>query len=118
MFPQTSIRSKLPAGDSEVTVLVDVAGALPSQLQGDGGEVAGRRLHHQTAHRAAPGVEDVVKALLQELLSLRHAAGHHWIQVLVGGVGRGRGEGLAIKDQSGVHTCNEDAWQRAPFTLH
>ena len=40
----------LPAGDSEVTVLVDVAGALPSQLQGDGGEVAGRRLHHQTAH--------------------------------------------------------------------
>ena len=59
---------RLPAGDSEVAVLVDVAGALAPQLQGDGGEVAGRRLHHQTAHRAAAGVEDVVEALLQQLL--------------------------------------------------
>jgi len=75
----------LPAGNSEVTVLVDVAGALASQLQGDGGEVARRRLHHQAAHRAAPGVEDVVEALLQELLGLCHAAGDHGIEVLAGG---------------------------------
>lgn len=61
---------ELPAGDSDVTVLVDVAGALPSQLQGHWGEVACCGLHHQFAHCAAACVEDVVKPESQQLLGL------------------------------------------------
>ena len=72
----------LPAGDSEVTVLVDVAGALPSQLQGDGGQVFGRSLHDDATHHGVAGVDDVVEALLQQLLGLLDAARHHRVQLL------------------------------------
>ncbi len=60
----------LPAGDSDVTALVDVAGALPSQLQGHWGEVAGCSFHHQFTHCAASCVEDVIKPEFQQLLGL------------------------------------------------
>ena len=72
----------LPAGDSDVTVLVDVAGALPSQLQGHWGEVASCSRHHQFAHCAAACVEDVVKPEPQKLLGLWHSTCHHRVQVL------------------------------------
>lgn len=72
----------LPAGDSDVTVLVDVAGALPSQLQGHWGEVASCSRHHQFAHCAAACVEDVVKPEPQKLLGLWHSTCHHRVQIL------------------------------------
>lgn len=75
-------RGVLPAGDSEVTVLVDVAGALPPQLQGHRGEVASGGLHHHFAHRAAARVEDVIEPVPQQLLGLRHSARHHRVQIL------------------------------------
>lgn len=74
--------SCLPAGHSDVAVLVDVAGALPAQLQGHRGEVACRGLHHHSAYVAAASVEDVVKAQPEQLLGLGHPTRHHWVQVL------------------------------------
>lgn len=60
----------LPAGDGDVTVLVDVTGALAPQLQGNGGEVFGCCLHHQFTHHAVPCVEHMVEPLTQQLLGL------------------------------------------------
>ncbi|TNN66437.1 hypothetical protein EYF80_023345 [Liparis tanakae] len=64
-------------GDAQVTVLVDVAGALAAQLQGDRRQVLGSCLHDEFPHHAVAGVEDMIKPLTQQLLGLRHAPGHH-----------------------------------------
>ena len=74
--------SDWPTCYGNVTVLVDVAGALPSQLQGHWGEMASCCLHHQFTHCAVSCVEDVVKSLPQQLLGLRHSTCHHWVQIL------------------------------------
>ena len=74
--------SDWPTCYSNVTVLVDVAGALPSQLQGHWGEMASCCLHHQFTHCAVSCVENVVKSLPQQLLGLWHSTCHHWIQIL------------------------------------
>ncbi len=39
-------------------------GRLPTELEGDGSEVPGSRLHHHPGHASVAGVEDVVEALL------------------------------------------------------
>ena len=71
-----------PARHADVTVLVDVAGALSPQLQGDGGQVLGCGLHDQAAHHAVARVEDVIEPLAKELLGLWYATGHHRVELL------------------------------------
>lgn len=71
-----------PAGYAYVAVLVDVAGALAAQLQGDGRQVFGSGLHDHFAHRAVAGVENVIKSLPQKLLSLWDSSGHYRIKLL------------------------------------
>ena len=78
----TVMSGVLPAGDSDVTVLVDVAGTLPPQLQGHRGQVTSRGLHHYFPHGAAARVEDVVEPEPQQLLGLWHATCHHRVQIL------------------------------------
>ncbi|KAG7217059.1 hypothetical protein INR49_027599, partial [Caranx melampygus] len=65
------------ADDADVTVLVDVAGALPAQLQSDRCQMFGCSLHDDLGHYAVAGVHDVVKALAQQLLGLWHTSIHH-----------------------------------------
>lgn len=71
-----------PAGYAYVAVLVDVAGALAAQLQGDGCQVFGGSLHDHFAHRAVAGVENVIKSLSQKLLSLWNSSRHYRIKLL------------------------------------
>lgn len=71
-----------PAGYGYVAVLVNVAGALAAQLQGDGREVFGSGLHDQLSHHAVAGVEDVIEPLTQQLLGLRHSPGHYRVELL------------------------------------
>lgn len=71
-----------PAGYGYVAVLVDVAGALAAQLQGDGREVFGSGLHDQLSHHAVAGVEDVIEPLAQQLLGLRHSPGYDRVELL------------------------------------
>ena len=61
-------------GDAEVGVGGDVDGALPAELEGDGGEVLGGSRVDDPAHRRAPRVQDVVEPLLQQLSRLRNAS--------------------------------------------
>jgi hypothetical protein len=55
-----------PCRHGEVGIGEHDGGALAAQLQGHRGEVPGRGRHHQPAHPAAAGEEDVVEALLQQ----------------------------------------------------
>lgn len=71
-----------PACYGYVAVLVDVAGALAAQLQGDGREVFGSGLHDQLSHHAVAGVEDVIEPLAQQLLGLRHSPGYDRVELL------------------------------------
>lgn len=71
-----------PAGYGYVAVLVDVAGALAAQLQGNGREVFGSGLHDQLSHHAVAGVEDVIEPLAQQLLGLRHSPGYYRVELL------------------------------------
>lgn len=71
-----------PAGYGYVAVLVDVAGALAAQLQGDGREVFGSCFHDQFSHGAVSGVENVVEPLSQQLLGLWHPTSNHWVELL------------------------------------
>ena len=61
-------------GDAEVGVGGDVDGALPAELEGDGGEVLGGGRVDDPAHRRTPRVQNVVEPLLQQLSRLRNAS--------------------------------------------
>ena len=61
-------------GDAEVGVGRHVDGALPAELEGDGGEVLGGGRVDDPPHRRAPRVQDVVEPLLQQLSRLGDAA--------------------------------------------
>lgn len=74
-----------PAGYGYVAVLVDVAGALAAQLQGDGREVFGSGLHDELSHHAVAGVKDVIKPLAQQLLGLWHSPGYYRVELLMPG---------------------------------
>lgn len=80
--PLLSPTAGWPAGNSQVAVRVDVAGALPTQLQGDRCQVLGSRCHHDFAHSRVPGVKDVIKPLCQQFCGLRHSPGDHRVQLL------------------------------------
>jgi len=54
--------------------VIDDAGALATELEGDGREVLGRRAHDDAPDVAVARVEDVVEALLEQLRRLGHAA--------------------------------------------
>lgn len=71
-----------PAGYGYVAVLVDVAGALAAQLQGDRCEVFGRCFHDHFSHRAISSVENVIEPLSQQLLGLWYPTIYHWVELL------------------------------------
>ncbi len=74
-----------PGRHGQIGIRQHDGGALAAQLQGDRREMAGRRLHHQPAHPAAAGEEDVVERQLQQPASLLGATLQHrhhpWLQV-------------------------------------
>lgn len=71
-----------PAGYGYVAVLVDVAGALAAQLQGDRCEVFGRCFHDHFSHCAVSSVENVIEPLSQQLLGLWYPTIYHWVELL------------------------------------
>jgi len=102
-----------PAGDGQVTVLVDVAGALPAQLQGDGRQVLGSRRHHNFAHSGAAGVEDVIESLLQQLGRLRYSSSDHRVQLL-----GGKQEPYSYLDLKQMYQARSSAWGKFTCELH
>lgn len=72
-----------PASDRQVAVVINVAGALATQLQGDGCQMFSSSLHDQFAHHAVAGVKDVVEPLPQQFLGLRNAPGYYRVKFLI-----------------------------------
>lgn len=71
-----------PAGYANVTVLVDVAGALAAQLQRDGCQMFGGGLHDHFPHHTVAGVKDVIEFLAQKFLGLWDSSGHYRVKLL------------------------------------
>lgn len=86
MTVSLNIKAKLvlvqPAGNRYVAVLVDVAGALAAQLQGDGCKVFSSCFHDYFSHCTVPSVENVIESLSQQLLSLWYPTSYHWVELL------------------------------------
>lgn len=71
-----------PADRVQVTVCIDVTRTFPAQFKSHRGQMLGSGFHDNLSDGSVSRIQDVVKALLQELRGFLHATVHDSVQVL------------------------------------